>query len=244
MRTASEIKRELAKKNDNPAPIRHNRFFSRGALIFIRPVRPMIQKGPMPIRPDRGHDLDDHTLAAAAARNDPQALRLLCERYRRYVYTIAYKIVRNEEDALDVAQEALLKIVRRIDQWEGRGSLNSWIGAVAAREAIDWRRRPARRESPTDPDVLARIVGDGGGGMRGDPRKKIETEQRRRMVEETMGELSAQQRAVLTLRLGEEPMMPEEIAERLEIPVKQVRVQISRAIARLRTIFEKEGELR
>ena len=45
--------------------------------------------------------MDDSTLAARAATGDQAAFTLLIERYRRYIYTIAYKIALNEDDALD-----------------------------------------------------------------------------------------------------------------------------------------------
>lgn len=182
------------------------------------------------------------------------------ERYRGYVYTIAYKITLDEDDALDVAQTVFLRLVERIGDFDGRGPFRRWLATIAVRESITHRRRVARRETAFDPAALAEIRegrrdGDGGWGVGGDeagtagfgagggaagssgesPRDRILRLERRDRVEAAMGELSPQQRAIFALRFKED-MDSAEIAERLDLPPGQVRVQLCRAVARLREL--------
>jgi RNA polymerase sigma-70 factor (ECF subfamily) len=114
------------------------------------------------------------------------------------------------------------------------------------REALSLLRRRelrGRHETPTDPERLERLADEpvrrGGvspDGERTAFRVVVEKEQRER-VEAAMGCLTDQQRAVFVLRFRE-GMEPREIAERLGMPAGQVRVQLHRAVARLREQLE------
>ena len=182
---------------------------------------------------------EDEQLAAAAAGGDEEAFTCLAGRYRRYVYAIAYRVVLDEEDALDVTQEVLLKLARRIGQFEGRGTFRAWLAAIATREALNHRRRPDRREVATDPEKLACLEGESLAGRLPSPREALERRERLERVGRAMGRLTPQQRAIFALRLGEQ-MTPGEIAERLGIPGAQVRSQLSRALATLRRVLGRE----
>ncbi len=186
--------------------------------------------------------VEDGALAAAAAAGDERAFATLVERYRGYIHAIAWRIVLDEEEALDIAQETLIKLSRSIGQWQGRGSFRAWLGAIASRTALDQRRRPGRRERPTDPQSFPEPGAGRMVAMAATVRSPVEllvAEERREQVTAAMGRLTPQQRAIFQLRLGEE-MLPGEIAERLGIPARQVRSQLSRAIARLREELAEE----
>lgn len=183
--------------------------------------------------------MEDARLAADAASGDQRAFEELVTRYRSYVYVIAYKIVLNEEEALDVTQDVCLKLVEKIQDYGGRGSFRGWLGSIAARTAIDSQRRSRRREIAIDGQSLERYQAGVLASQPEDPRRRLENAQRHELVEGCMGRLSAQQRAVLTLRL-KESMRPKEIARRLDIPEGQVRSQLARAVARVRKALAEE----
>lgn len=183
--------------------------------------------------------LEDTTLAARAAKGDGEALTALVERYRRYVYTIAFKIALNEEDALDIAQNTFVRLVEKIGDFRGEGEFRSWLAAIAAREAINHLRRPSRREEAMSPETFEEIADSPAAEARGDPRARLDAEQRRGLVEQAMKRLAPQQRAVFALRFMED-MGPKEIANRLGLPAGQVRSQLNRAIARIREVLAKE----
>jgi RNA polymerase sigma-70 factor (ECF subfamily) len=177
--------------------------------------------------------LEDNRLATAAANGDQEAFSILVKRYRPYVYRIAYKITLHEDDALDITQNVFVRLVEKIHYFNGRGRFRAWLATIAAREAINWLRSPSRREASTEPQVLAGLSDERQGRERSNPRDVLETVQRRQLVEGAMAHLSAQQRAIIALRLGED-MGPKEIAERLGLPARQVRLQLHRAIAKIR----------
>jgi RNA polymerase sigma factor (sigma-70 family) len=188
---------------------------------------------------DRSGCLEDSTLASRAAQGDQEAFTLLIERYRRYIYTIAYKIALNEEDALDITQNVYARLVEKIGEFEGRGSFRSWLAVIASREAVSFLRRPGRREEPAAPDVIEELADSLAEEGIENVRAALDAEQRLRLVEQAMKSLSPQQRAIMALRLGED-MGPKEIAERLNLPASQVRSQLNRAIERIRKILAEE----
>ena len=138
-----------------------------------------------------------------------------------------------------MTQEVCLKLVEKIRDYGGRGSFRGWLGSIAARTAIDSQRRSRRREIAVDGQSLDRYGASVLSTQPEDARQRLENMQRRELVEACMTQLSAQQRAVLTLRL-KESMRPMEIARRLEIPEGQVRTQLARAIARVRKALAEE----
>ncbi len=187
--------------------------------------------------------MDDEELIAAAAGGDQEAFAALVHRTRAYVYTVAWKVLLHEEDALDVTQETFVQAARNLDRLDRPGALRGWLAAIAVRQALSVKRRPAaRREIPTDPAELTLLVeatptrgpsGSLGGAVQPVVRDRIERQDRLRLVEDAMHTLSAQQRAVFVLRLSGD-MSPGEIARHLDLPEGQVRTQLSRAVDRLR----------
>ncbi|MBI1783530.1 sigma-70 family RNA polymerase sigma factor [Candidatus Sumerlaeota bacterium] len=180
--------------------------------------------------------MDEEDLIRAAARGEQEAFEVLVKRYRPYIYTIAYNIALNMEDALDITQNVLLRVVEKIGDFNHHGNFRSWLATITIHESVDHRRRPSRREFSTEPQVLAEIVESDGEHTEHHPRSAMEAAERRKLVKETLTRLSPQQRAILTLILFEE-MRPKDIAEKLGIPPKQVSWQIHRGLIKIRAML-------
>ena len=72
----------------------------------------------------------------------------LFERYNSMVFNLAYQILGDREEALDVAQEVFLAIYRKMDTFRGESSLKTWIYRIAVRRAANrfrWWNRLRRR---------------------------------------------------------------------------------------------------
>ncbi|MBE7558580.1 sigma-70 family RNA polymerase sigma factor [bacterium] len=178
---------------------------------------------------------DDSELARAAARGDEAAFVRLVSRHRRFIYNLAYRVVLSSEDALDVTQTVMLRLVEKIGKYDGRGAFRSWLATMVTREAINHLRRPSRREDVVDPEYLAEMCAEGqvaGEEARG----AVLSEQRMAAIQRAMVHLSPQQRAIMALRLFSE-LGPKEIGEQLGLPARQVRSQIHRAVERLRRLL-------
>lgn len=184
--------------------------------------------------------LEDKDLAEAAARGDQGAFSTLVVRHRPSIYTLAYKISLNEEDALDITQNVLLRLVEKISSFDGRGTFRAWLAVITAREAFSQLRRLSRRrEKSVEPRILERMSDQQNNTKSSNAKVALDAKQQRQLVEHAMARLSPQQRTILALRLRED-IGPKEIAERLGLPARQVRSQLHRAIARIRQALAKE----
>jgi RNA polymerase sigma-70 factor (ECF subfamily) len=101
-----------------------------------------------------GKNLSDEDLLALYRRapDDPEGRRaagVLLTRYQERVYVWCYRMVRNHEQALDLAQDALLKAWRALPKFGGRSRISSWIFAIARNECLTALRPKALRLDPS-----------------------------------------------------------------------------------------------
>lgn len=72
---------------------------------------------------------------------DPEAYRQLVEEVGDSLYGVAYRILRNPEQACEAVQEAFLKMIQSIDHFEGRSSIKTWLYRITVNEALQAQRR-------------------------------------------------------------------------------------------------------
>jgi RNA polymerase sigma-70 factor (ECF subfamily) len=107
---------------------------------------------------------DDDQLAALAREagvGKPGAFEELARRVRRRVYGWAHRVMHDDDEAEDVAQLVLLKLERRVSQYEGRSRFTTWLYRITRNLAIDRRNAEGRRRSRLErahaqTDLLAR----------------------------------------------------------------------------------------
>jgi RNA polymerase sigma-70 factor (ECF subfamily) len=154
--------------------------------------------------------------------SDPELFPRLVREHQAMVYSLAWRILGNVDDAEEVAQEVFCKLFQNGWKLETERHVLFWLRQVAARQALDaWRRRKLRPrvglEEVPEPVVKA-------------PAAEPWREARLRQA---MTKLPAMQRAVVTLRY-QEGMEPREIAAAVGRPVFTVKSQLQRGLRRLR----------
>jgi RNA polymerase sigma-70 factor (ECF subfamily) len=93
----------------------------------------------------------DHELILRAQRGDGGAFRELVERHRRRAFAIAVGLVRDEEDAVEIVQEAFFRVYRGLNAFNGAASFFTWLYRIVKNLSIDLMRRPAwQRELALD----------------------------------------------------------------------------------------------
>ena len=92
----------------------------------------------------------DRALLLAAQAGDGRAFRKLVERHQRRALAIALGMVRDEQDARDLVQEAFLRVYRGLDRFQGESSFFTWFYRILTNLAIDFVRRPSRRDAEHD----------------------------------------------------------------------------------------------
>lgn len=94
----------------------------------------------------------DEELISAICDGSEAALEVLYERYHRYAYALAYRILRDPAAAEDTVQEAFLSIWRKAASYQNRhGSVHSWLQAIVHHRAIDRVRASAHRDQQWTP---------------------------------------------------------------------------------------------
>lgn len=159
--------------------------------------------------------VDDHELVEAARRGDRDAFRTLFERYHRRAYALAYGVLRHQEDALDVVQDAFIKAHKYLDKFEGNSSFYTWLYRIVMNLAIDHLRKH-RRVKPVELDEQK--LDESGGDellpkfLGANPGRALMDKQIRARIDEALATLSDNHRAVLIMR-ELEGMSYEEMAQ-------------------------------
>lgn len=152
------------------------------------------------------NEADDHELVEACKGGDRRAFQILFKRYERKVYAVAYGFLRNQEDALDVTQEAFIKVHRYLPKFEGQSSFYTWLYRIVANLCIDHLRRAGRKKDVEFDDKLRHDGESDASANRlpaaslGDPSKAVRNKEILDAVETSLGELSEKHRMVIVMR--------------------------------------------
>lgn len=148
--------------------------------------------------------VDDHDLVLAARRGDQDAFRTLFERYHRRAYALALGVVRHQDDALDVVQDAFIKAHRYLDKFEGNSSFYTWLYRIVMNLSIDHLRKH-RRVKPVELDESKLEEGDDSDSLvprilGGNPGRALMDKQIRARIDQALDALSENHRAVIVMR--------------------------------------------
>jgi len=106
--------------------------------------------------------MNEEELLIALRRRDPDAFTLLFETYSDKVYRLAVGLLEDETEAEGVVQDSFLRLFERLDQFEGRSKLSTWLYRVAYNLAIDRlrKRRPtvALADEFEDDDLPSPVI--------------------------------------------------------------------------------------
>lgn len=169
---------------------------------------------------------------AHLAAGNTAAMDLLYDRYNRPVYSFAYRMLGDREQAEELLQEVFLRAWRRASRFsDSRGSLISWLLSITHNMAIDelrkQQRRPRKAESD-EPDALL--------GTLQDTSEPVDVQavlaDRRRLVREALAELPGNQREVLELGYFH-GLTQREIAEHLDVPLGTIKTRMRLALKKL-----------
>ncbi|NJO80458.1 MAG: sigma-70 family RNA polymerase sigma factor [Cyanobacteria bacterium RM1_2_2] len=175
----------------------------------------------------------DYDLLTALAEGQVNALSILYDRYARLVYSLAYKILENAEEAEDITQEVFLTLWRRNTYDPKRGYLSSFLTTMTRSRAIDKLRSKGARLR-----VLQRLQGT----VRIEPNTPTPLEQasmgeRSQVIRGALAQLSETERQVLEIAYYE-GLSQSEIAKRLNIPLGTVKTRSRQGLLKLRQTLQ------
>lgn len=168
-----------------------------------------------------------------------EAFYELIRPYERQVYAAAFALLRNEADADDCAQEAVLKAFKNIRQFRAEAKFSTWLIQIAVNEARMRRRK--ERADLTEPIEKVKAEGDtytprDFADWREIPSEALERKEVREKLGEALGSLGQIYREVFVLR-DMEQLSIEETAKALGISAASVKTRLLRARLMLRDLL-------
>ena len=185
---------------------------------------------------------DDAAILNRARNGDVDAFNRLVLDHERPVYSLAYRLLGNSEDAADATQEAFLNAYRAIQGFRGE-AVRPWLFRIAVRCCYDQlRRRKRRREDSLEGDDDDDLSLDPPADTRLGPEPSAMRAETAAVIEHTLQQLPFDQRTIVSL-CDVEGMSYEEAAAITNAELGTVKSRLSRARARLRDLLRARGEL-
>lgn len=176
-------------------------------------------------------DLD---LLNLVRRGDPAGATGLFEKYSEPLLRFSDRMLSNRAEAEEITQEVFLKMITRVEQYDGRAAVSSWLFAIAANACRD-RLRRTRRAVVVPLDAVAEAP------SKTEPvDHRVHERERRQAVRQALAKLSDEQREALVLARYH-GMAYADIARTLQISEGAVKTRIFRAMETLKGLFSEGG---
>jgi RNA polymerase sigma-70 factor (ECF subfamily) len=149
---------------------------------------------------------DDPALVRAAQSGDMAAFEELVARHRDKIYARAFSMMRNEDEAVDLSQEAWVKGWQRLHQFQGESSFGTWMTRIVINLCLDQLRKQKRQRT----ESIEEMTEESGGVerqmpvIRINPTERLERGELRARIDRALGQLSYEHRTVLVLHEFEE----------------------------------------
>src|SRR5882757_9677886 len=195
---------------------------------------------------DKDHSsADDRALVKAAQQGDMGAFEELVARHRDKIYARALSMMRNEEEAIDLSQEAWVKGWQRLKQFQGESGFGTWMTRIVINLCLDQLRKQKRQRT----ESIEAMDEESGGVERHmpvvtvNPTAGLERQELRQRINKALGQLSHEHRTVLVLHEFEE-MEYKEIAKAMECSIGTVMSRLFYARRKMAAILTdlKKGE--
>jgi RNA polymerase sigma-70 factor, ECF subfamily len=181
---------------------------------------------------------DDDVLVRKAQKGDTVAFEELVARHRDKVYARAYSMMRNEDEALDLSQEAWIKAWQRLMQFQGDSSFATWMTRIIINLCLDQLRRHKRLRT----ESIEGMDEESGGVERHmepvvfNPTERLERGELRARIDEAIAQLSHEHRTVVVLHEFEE-MEYRQIAETMGCSIGTIMSRLFYARRRLAALL-------
>jgi RNA polymerase sigma-70 factor, ECF subfamily len=185
----------------------------------------------LPVVDERSTDLE---IFLAIQAQQVKALDLLYDRYGKLVYTIAFRIINNVEEAEEITQETFLRLWQRHEIYQpNRGSLSGFLITLTRSRSIDrLRSRKSHQEKLERIQIFADRIPN-----RNLPLEFVTVQERSNLVREALQQLSPTERQLLETAYYDY-LSQSEIAKREGIPLGTVKSRTRQALKKLRAALD------
>lgn len=172
----------------------------------------------------------DRQLVERVKRGDKRAFDLLVLKYQHKIVGLVSRYLRDQDEVVDVTQEAFIKAYRALPRFRGDSAFYTWLYRIAINTAKNHLVSKSRRPPDTDLDIDAGEFQDSSAVLSDidTPESRLATDQLEAVIYKAIDDLPEELKVAVTLREFE-GLSYEEIAEVMECPVGTVRSRIFRA---------------
>jgi RNA polymerase sigma-70 factor (ECF subfamily) len=179
---------------------------------------------------------EDAELVRRCREGDPEAFRTLVARHHPRIFNLIHGLVRDRDEADDLAQEVFIKAFRSLSGFKGQAQVYTWLYRIAVNRCLDWLK--SRRRHPESSLDRVEVYRADGVVLRGSGATDAELERRElgRALEGALRELPPDYRVALTLR-EVDGLSYEEVADAMGCSVGTVKSRLFRARAQLQRML-------
>jgi RNA polymerase sigma-70 factor (ECF subfamily) len=177
------------------------------------------------------HGREDAALIRRCQRGDQGAMNELIQAYQKHVFSLAFRLSNNYDDAQDIAQEAFIRVFNAIGNFRGDANFTTWIYRIVHNVFLDERKKQRVRDHSSLDEYLdledssvARQIEDPSPG----PEDAVEQRERHDVVVEAVMQLPENQRVMIAL-YHFQGRSYEEIAAIMQLPIGTVKSRLNRA---------------
>ena len=197
----------------------------------------------MTAAPTMTQDISDEALIAAICQKADWAMKFLYERYYRYVYTLAYHVLRDHGAVEDILQDAFLAVWNKAGMYQRQqGTVRSWLQAIVYHRAIDrvrssdMQHQQQWQSTQAGEDQQEVQIADG----QPDVWDRVWNNERATLIRSVLVELPEEQRQVIEWSYFG-GLTHIEISERWNIPLGTVKGRMRLGLQKMRRLLLERG---
>lgn len=178
--------------------------------------------------------LNDNEVITQVLGGDHQAFAGLVNKYQSYVFTLALRMLKNREDAEEIAQDVFVKAYKALADFRGESRFSTWLYTIVNTTCLTFLRKKRPEIHTLDNEQVFERASNIDAGMRAD---QVEQKSRQSMVNQAIALLAPDDAEVITLFYKAEQSL-DEIARILRVESNTAKVRLHRARARLKEKME------
>ena len=179
------------------------------------------------------------SLIQRAKKGDQDAFAALVNEHQRYVYNLALRILKDENEALDLAQETFIRAWTALPNFREQARFRTWLYRIVTN--LCYNRLPGLRRSLNElGDEVVEGIPETNTNF-ANPAHRLEANELRKHLHKAVDELDGHYRLLITMRYQDE-LSYKEIASTLNLPLGTVKTGLFRAKERLRDALETHEE--
>lgn len=181
--------------------------------------------------------IDDQHYISLTLNGDSSAFAILVDRYKDLVYTLTLRMLKNREEAEEVAQDTFIKLYKSLNRFKGDSKFSTWIYRVAYNASLDRLKKNKKYFNNVAIDEYTehqvKTIDNA--------LSKLEEEERSQAIQKCIEQLPSEDAFILTLYYFEGQSL-DEISKVIDLTPNNVKVKLFRSRKKLATIMKQKLE--